>query len=90
MTEAELRRLAGVLEAFPVPVTGRRGFDQAQVSRGGADTEQFDPATLQSRLVPGLYCGGELLDVDGECGGYNLMFAFACGILAGRNMEGKA
>ncbi len=75
--------LALSLAAFPVPLTGVRGFDYAQVTAGGVDCEEFDPATLGSRLVPGLYAAGEMLDVDGACGGFNLQFAFASGILAG-------
>ena len=65
-----------------IPVTGVRASG-AQVMRGGIDAGQFDPATLESRLVPGLYCAGEMLDVDGDCGGFNLMFAFLSGIAAG-------
>ena len=57
---------------------------QAQVTAGGIATADFDPATLQSKLQPGLYAAGEVLDVDGDCGGFNLMFAFASGLLAGR------
>ncbi len=75
--------LARSLAAFPVPLTGVRGFDYAQVTAGGVACEEFDPATLASRLVSGLYAAGEMLDVDGACGGFNLQFAFASGILAG-------
>jgi len=76
-------KLAEVIADFPVPLTGVRGFDSAQVTAGGVKTADFDPATMGSRLVPGLYAAGEVLDVDGACGGFNLMFAFACGLLAG-------
>ena len=75
--------LARSLAAFPVPLTGVKGFENAQVTAGGISCGEFDPATLQSRLVPGLYAAGEMLDVDGACGGFNLQFAFASGILAG-------
>jgi len=54
------------------------------VTAGGADVREFDPETLQSRLVPGLYACGEALDVDGGCGGFNLHWAWAGGALAGR------
>lgn len=80
-----LGRLVRVVNDFTLPITGTRDFDQAQVTAGGLDTAQFDPATMESRLVPGLYAAGEILDVDGDCGGYNLMFAFAGGLLAGRH-----
>ena len=55
------------------------------MTAGGADPEEFDPGTMASKKCPGLYAAGEVLDVDGDCGGFNLMFAFAGGILAGRN-----
>ena len=74
--------LASRLTAFPIPVTGVRE-SAAQVTRGGMDLSRFDPDTLESRLCPGLYCCGEMLDVDGDCGGFNLMFAFLSGIRAG-------
>ena len=75
--------LARSLAAFPVPLTGVRGFDNAQVTAGGISCRDFDPSALRSRIVPGLYAAGEMLDVDGACGGFNLQFAFASGIVAG-------
>lgn len=75
---------ARLLSAMPFPVTGLRGFDHAQVAAGGIRTGQVNPATMESLLVPGLYLTGELLNVDGDCGGHNLMFAWATGLLAGR------
>lgn len=90
LTDASLRRLAATLAGLSLPVMGTRGFDQAQVTAGGIAPADFDPATLQSRLCPGLYAAGEVLDVDGDCGGYNLMFAFASGLLAGRSAAGNS
>jgi len=78
-----VEKLAKTIEDFAVPVAGVRGFDSAQVTAGGVRTADFDPSAMQSRLVPGLYAAGEVLDVDGACGGFNLMFAFASGLLAG-------
>ena len=78
-----LRAVADAIAGARLPVTGTRGFAFAQVTAGGVVTADFDPATLQSRLVPGLYAAGEILDVDGDCGGFNLMFAFASGLIAG-------
>lgn len=78
-----LGTIAGQLTDFPLAVEGTRGFDSAQVTAGGIATEDFEPATLESRLQKGLYAAGEILDVDGDCGGFNLMFAFASGLLAG-------
>lgn len=76
--------LGALLREWIVPVTGTLGMDRAQVTAGGAGLEAFDPETLESKLVPGLYATGEALDVDGDCGGYNLMWAWASGLAAGR------
>jgi len=66
-------------------IKGVKGFESAQVTAGGIAADEFDPSNMSSRLVPGLHAAGEVLDVDGDCGGYNLMFAFGSGILAGLN-----
>lgn len=84
LKESEAAALAQVLGAFDLPVKGVKSFDSAQVTAGGLDVREFDPATMASRLVPGLYAAGEMLDVDGTCGGFNLMFAFGSGLLAAR------
>lgn len=78
-------RLSRLLTGWSFPVTGVRGFENAQVTAGGIRTSEFSTTTMESRLCPGLYAAGEVLDVDGDCGGYNLMFAFASGLLAGRS-----
>ena len=81
-----LGETAEALCAFRLPVEGLRGWDHAQVAAGGVLTQDVDPATMQSRLIPGLYLTGELLNVDGDCGGHNLLFAWAGGILAGEHI----
>lgn len=78
-----LRKLGTLLRDFRLPVTGVAGFEAAQVTAGGVRTEEFSPDTLESRIVPGLYACGEVLNVDGDCGGYNLQWAWASGLLAG-------
>lgn len=83
LTERDLRAIAEKLRNFTLPVTGVCGFDQAQVTAGGLRTEDFDPRTLESRLVPGFYACGEVLDADGDCGGFNLHWAWCTGRLAG-------
>ncbi len=83
LTEADLRRIVRSIHRFSLPVVGTCGFDQAQVTAGGLRTDEFDPRTMQSRLVPGFYACGEVLDVDGDCGGYNLQWAWSSGRLAG-------
>ena len=77
--------LAHACKRFPFEVTGTRGFEHAQVTAGGAEVSQFEPGTMQSRIMPGLYACGEALDVDGGCGGFNLHWAWASGILAGQS-----
>ena len=70
---------------YPLAVTGLRPYQDAQVTAGGIDLADFDPETLMSWLVPGLFACGEVLDVTGDCGGYNLQWAWASGRLAGRS-----
>ena len=85
LTEAMLDRLTDVAADFSLQIRGVKGFDSAQVTAGGIATEEFIPTTLESRMAPGIHAAGEVLDVDGDCGGFNLMFAFGSGILAGLN-----
>ena len=84
LTEAQLHAAARQCLDLALPVTGVDGFDAAQVTAGGLQTGEFDPETLESLLVPGLFACGEVLDIDGPCGGYNLQWAWASGALAGR------
>ena len=83
LSPADLWKIAGAAKDFALPVVSVLGFDGAQVTAGGIRTAEFDPKTLQSRLVPGLYAAGEVLDIDGDCGGYNLQWAWSSGYLAG-------
>lgn len=83
-TDDELKAVARTCKTFVLPVRGTEGFESAQVTAGGIRADEFDPQTLQSRLVPGLFACGEVLDVDGDCGGYNLQWAWASGRKAGR------
>ena len=89
MGRGEARRLAALLQSFSLPVTGTQGMESAQVTAGGIATDGFCPETLESRRTPGLYACGEVLDVDGDCGGYNLHWAWASGRLAGRSAAGE-
>ena len=84
LTEQELERAIMACKYFPLKLRGTEGFDNAQVTAGGIKTSGFNPQTLESWFVPGLFACGELLDVDGDCGGYNLQWAWASGRLAGR------
>ncbi len=79
----ELDRLARQCKDFALTITEPMGMDSAQVTAGGILTCDFDPHTLESRLCPGLYACGEVLDIDGDCGGYNLQWAWSSGRAAG-------
>lgn len=80
-----LLNLARTAKNFKVTFDGTKGFQNAQVTRGGVNINEFDRETLESKKVPGLFCAGELLDVDGGCGGFNLQWAWASGLLAGES-----
>ena len=82
--EKEIQQLVRLIKNFKVIVTETNSYEQAQVCRGGIDTKDVHPDTLESRYVPGLYFAGEILDVNGMCGGYNLTWAWASGAVSGR------
>jgi predicted Rossmann fold flavoprotein len=85
----EIRDVARLVKSLEIPLTEPMGMDSAQVTAGGIVTAEFDPNTMESRLVPGLYACGEVLDIDGDCGGYNLQWAWSSGRLAGRSAAEK-
>ena len=84
LDDRALGKLVSACKDFRLPVQGTEGFDKAQVTAGGVKTAGFNPETLESWFVPGLFACGEVLDIDGDCGGYNLQWAWASGRLAGR------
>ena len=86
-TSGDVRALARLVKAFPLTVTGTLGFSYAQVTKGGIPLQETD-ASLMSRLCRGLYFAGEILNVDGECGGYNLQWAFASAAAVSRKIAG--
>jgi predicted Rossmann fold flavoprotein len=81
--------LIRTLVKTPITITGHTGYDGAFVTRGGARLKDVRPETMESKLQPGLYLCGEVLDLDGPCGGFNLQWAFASGYLAG-SLTGSA
>lgn len=87
LSERELSQITDAAKHLQLTVTGTMGMDCAQVTAGGIRTEEFSAQTLQSKLCPGLYACGEVLDVDGDCGGYNLHWAWVSGYLAGLMKE---
>ena len=84
LTVSEQKTICHQIKFFPLTVTGVMGLEQAQVTAGGIKTSEFRPDTLESRLCPGLFATGEVLDIDGDCGGYNLQWAWSSGRLAGK------
>jgi predicted Rossmann fold flavoprotein len=84
LTEGQLEDLCAVIKGLEVALTEPMGMDSAQVTAGGVLTEGFDPQTMESRTIKGLYACGEVLDIDGDCGGYNLQWAWSSGRLAGQ------
>lgn len=85
ITAPEVKRLCAFIKGLKTTVISANSFDQAQICSGGIDLRDVNSLTMESKLVKGLYLAGEILDVDGICGGYNLQWAWSSGILAGRN-----
>lgn len=81
--EQDCERLIAQIKGLSIDLAGTKSFDHAQVSAGGVDTREVDPHTMESKLVRGLYLAGEVLDIDGMCGGYNLQWAWSSGWVAG-------
>jgi len=84
-TAAERKKIAAVLQDWRFTISGTRGWQSAQVTAGGVEVSEINPRTMESRLVPGLYFAGEVIDIDGDCGGYNLQWAWSSGRVAGEN-----
>lgn len=72
------------ITATTFTIIGHDGFDHAMITRGGIDLKQIDPRTMESKLIKGLYFCGEVVNLDGPCGGYNLQWSFSSGYLAGK------
>ena len=81
----EIEAVAELIKHFCLELTEPLGMDSAQVTAGGIKTAEFCPKTMESRLIPGLYACGEVLDIDGDCGGYNLQWAWSSGRVAGHH-----
>lgn len=82
----DIKKLAFTLKHIKLHVNDTKGFTSAEVSAGGIDVSDINPQTFESKLVKNLYFTGEVLDIDGDCGGYNLHFAWASGFVAGREI----
>jgi len=86
LDERQLKKLYETVTKWRFPVTGVHGYDQAQVTAGGIRLSGFDTDTMQSRLAPGVFAAGEVLDIDGDCGGFNLRWAWASALTAAEGM----
>jgi predicted Rossmann fold flavoprotein len=84
LKKEQRKRFVSLLKELPLRVTGTRPLAEATVTRGGVALDQVEPHTLQSKICPGLFFAGEVLDVDGPCGGYSLQACWSTGALAGR------
>lgn len=83
LSNREAEAVCHTVKDLELELTEPLGMDSAQVTAGGVLTDQFDPETMESRNIPGLYACGEVLDIDGDCGGYNLQWAWSSGYCAG-------
>lgn len=86
LNDSEIRKLCTVLKKYRIKILDTTGFKNAQVTAGGVSLDEVNPETLESKIVKGLYFSGEVLDVYGECGGFNLQWAWASGYIAGKNV----
>ena len=86
LTDNEIEKLANIIKCWKIKIKNSRSFDYAQVTAGGADCSQFNTETMESTLVPNVFCCGEALNIDGDCGGYNLQWAWSSGRLAGNTI----
>ncbi len=89
LSEKEIKSFIREIKHLILKIEGTASWNTAQVTKGGAVVNEFDSATMESKLVPGLFACGEVLDVDGDCGGYNLQWAWSSGYIAGINASRK-
>ena len=82
----QIEQIAAQIKSFKFPIDGSRGYKGAEVATGGVDTKEVNPLTMESKKHKGLYFTGEVLDVDGDRGGFNLHFAWVCGLRAGKSI----
>jgi predicted Rossmann fold flavoprotein len=83
LTAVQRQALVALLKGFPLNIRAARPIEEAMVTRGGVSVKDINPRTMESRLIKGLYFAGEMIDVDGDTGGFNLQIAFSTGFLAG-------
>ena len=86
LNKAELQQVQELIHCFRIKPAGDKGYDKAEVMRGGVDTAELSSKTLEAKKVPGLYFGGECVDVTGWLGGYNFQWAWASGYVIAQNI----
>ena len=89
LDEEDIENLTHYFKNFPIRITGTKGFDHSQVTAGGVDLNDIDLSSMESKKQKGLYFIGEVLDVDGICGGYNLSFAYTSATIAANHIKGE-
>lgn len=85
LTNQEIIQLATIIKDWKIKTIGTMSWNNAQVTSGGIKTKDINPTTMESKIVEGLYITGEILDIDGDCGGYNLQWAWSSGYVAGKS-----
>lgn len=85
VTDEQLHRILSKLRFWSIPISGTQSWNEAQVTAGGIDVTEINPQTMESKLIPGLYFAGEIMDIDGDCGGFNLQWAWSSGYISGIN-----
>lgn len=87
ITKSERKILVDVFKGFEVKISGKRGFNEAIITKGGIDVKEINPTTLESKKINGVYFAGEVIDIDALTGGYNLQLAWSTGYLAGLSVN---
>jgi predicted flavoprotein YhiN len=85
LTKAQRQKIVSTLKGFTLPLKRLRPIDEAVITRGGVEVRELVPKTMESKLIPGLYFAGEVIDVDAYTGGFNLQIAYSTGYLAGKS-----
>ncbi|MBU1922114.1 NAD(P)/FAD-dependent oxidoreductase, partial [Patescibacteria group bacterium] len=85
VTKIERKKLIKLLKEFELNIKGLAGFEKAIITSGGVDLKEVDPKTMKSKIINNLYFAGEILDIDGPTGGYNMQAAWSTGYLVGES-----
>ena len=85
LSKEQRRSIANILTDWRFKIRGTKGWTSAQVTAGGVNTKEIDPNTMESKIIKGVYFAGEIIDIDGQCGGFNLQWAWSSGYVAGYN-----